>query len=317
MQSHFIVTPVRNAVRTIDATIWSIVSQVGDIRIHYHVQDGQSNDGTLEKLEVWARRLEGIEGNLPARVIFTFGSEPDNGMYDAICKGFARMDIPADAFMSWCNADDALWPGALDAVVRLGNDLPTVDWIMGWQAWFDDNNRFTAIDRNPHFPYAVVAAGLADGIHWQFIQQESTFWRKRLWDKVGGVNPSLRLAGDWDLWYRFASHASLVHAQRQLGAFFVRPGQQSSNLQAYWAEVNRLVPMAVRQNNLRKSSQDELGLVTIPIATPAPNKSWQLGVRTCKWRARMFAHFLRRSPVVLPLMTRLFCKLWRLECYAE
>ncbi|HKZ80578.1 MAG TPA: glycosyltransferase, partial [Pyrinomonadaceae bacterium] len=66
MHAHYIVTPVRNAVQTIDATIWSIVSQAGDIHIHYHVQDGQSDDGTLEKIEAWARRLEKVSGDLPA-----------------------------------------------------------------------------------------------------------------------------------------------------------------------------------------------------------------------------------------------------------
>ena len=310
MHAHYIVTPVRNAVRTIDATIWSIVSQAGDIHIHYHVQDGQSSDGTLEKIGAWAERVEKIQGELPARVTFTYASEAVNGMYDAIRKGFARMNIPADAFMSWCNADDALWPGALDAVVRLGNDLANVDWIMGWQAWFDDHGRLTAIDRNPRFPRPIVAAGLADGIHWQFIQQESTFWRKRLWDKVGGLNPSLRLAGDWDLWYRFAGHASLVHAQRQLGAFFVRPGQQSADLHAYWAEVNRLVSMVARREKFRRSSVDGRSLVTIPIATEGANRVWRLEERTCRPRAILLARLLRRSPVVFPLMTRLFCKLW-------
>ena len=310
MRDHYIVTPVRNAVRTIDATIWSVVSQLGDIHISYHVQDGQSSDGTLEKVVAWAQRLEKIHRELPARVTFTFASEADNGMYDAICKGFARMDIPSDAFMGWCNADDALWPGSLDTVVSLANDLPTVDWIMGWQAWFDDNSRFIAIDRNPHFPRSIVSAGLADGIHWQFIQQESTYWRKRLWDKVGGLNPLLRLAGDWDLWHRFAGHASLVHMQRQLGAFFVRPGQQSANLPAYWTEVNRLVPMATRQKNFRRLSEDGRDLVTIPVAIQGPDRVWRLEERTCRPRAKIFARFLRRSPIVFPIMTKLLCKLW-------
>lgn len=310
MRDHYIVTPVRNAVRTIDATIWSIVSQAGDIHVHYHVQDGQSSDGTLEKIEVWARRLEKIGDELPARLTFTFASEADDGMYDAIRKGFGRMNIPQDAFMSWCNADDALWPGALNAVVRLGNDLPAVDWIMGWQAWFDNHSRFTAIDRNPHFPRPIIAAGLADGIHWQFIQQESAFWRKRLWDKVGGLNPSLRLAGDWDLWCRFAGHASLVHAQRQLGAFFVRPGQQSADLSAYWEEVGRLVPITARQRKFRNTSRDGRGLVTIPVATQGPTGVWQIEERACRPRARLLARLLRRSPVVAPKMTRLFCRLW-------
>jgi glycosyltransferase involved in cell wall biosynthesis len=310
MRDHYVVTPVRNAVRTIDSTIWSIVSQVGDIHVHYHVQDGQSTDGTLEKITSWAQRIDKLQGELPARVTFTFASESDRGMYDAIRKGFARMDIPPDAFMSWCNADDALWPGALKAVVDVGSDLPAVEWIIGWQAWFDNNNRFTAIDREPRFPRPILAAGLADGIHWQFVQQESTFWRKRLWDKVGGVNPELRLAGDWDLWHRFAAHVSLVHVQRQLGAFFVRPGQQSTNLDAYWAEVDQVVPTDERRKHFRRLSRDGRGLVTVPSAILGENGRWQQYERVCSSPAMMYARVLRRLPAVVPKMTRLLCRLW-------
>jgi hypothetical protein len=310
MHTHYIVTPVRNAVRTIDATIWSIVSQAGDIQVKYHVQDGQSSDGTVEKIEAWARRLETIGEELPARITFSFASEQDNGMYDALCKGFARLDIPDDAFMGWCNADDALWPGALNAVVQVGRDLPTVDWITGWQAWFDNQSRFTAINRNPHFPRAIVAAGLADGIHWQFIQQESTFWRKRLWNAVGGLNPALRLAGDWDLWHRFAEHAFLVHVQRQLGAFFVRPSQQSTNLEAYWTEVNRLAPKAERRSKFLDLARSPRGLTTVPVALQGPDGEWQLEERHCRARADVFAHVLQRSPMVSAAMTRFFGRLW-------
>ena len=56
MSEHFIVTPVRNAIGTIDRTIWSIVAQAGDLDIHYHVQDGVSTDGTVERLRDWSRR---------------------------------------------------------------------------------------------------------------------------------------------------------------------------------------------------------------------------------------------------------------------
>ena len=66
MSEHFIVTPVLNAIGTIDRTIWSIVAQAGDLDIHYHVQDGVSTDGTVERLRDWSRRLERIGGELGA-----------------------------------------------------------------------------------------------------------------------------------------------------------------------------------------------------------------------------------------------------------
>jgi hypothetical protein len=34
--------------------------------------------------------------------------------------------------------------------------------------------------------------------------QQCCFWRKSLWDNVGGVDESLQLLMDYDLWFRFA-----------------------------------------------------------------------------------------------------------------
>lgn len=310
MKGHYVVTPVRNAVRTIDATIWSVVSQAGDLDIHYHVQDGASTDGTLTRIEAWAKRIERMAGVLPARVHFSFDSRPDRGMYDAIVKGFADMAIPPDAFMNWCNADDALWPGALESISRLGRDLQDVDWVTGWLAWFDDAGRFTAIERAPRFPQAILATGLADGIHWPFVQQESTFWRKRLWDQVGGLDPSLRLAGDWDLWVRFARLKPLVHAHRQLGAFYVRPGQQSANMERYRAEMDDKLPTASRQHGLRAQIMRGAPLTNVPLAIEDDSGSWRLTSRSCTRHAGLVARALWRMPVSTPTLSKFFYKVW-------
>jgi hypothetical protein len=310
MSEHYIVTPVRDAVRTIDATIWSIVSQIGDIDIYYHIQDGGSTDGTLDKIKLWASKIETSSELLPARVHLTYTSEPDRGMYDAINKGFANMEIPPNAFMSWCNADDALWPGALDAVARLSNDLPDVDWIMGWSAWFDNFSRFTAIERSPRYPQAILASGLADGIHWPFVQQESTFWRKRLWDKVGALNSSLKLAGDWDLWIRFARLTPLTHVHRQLGAFYVQPGQQSSDMNTYRSEMDRIVLQRDRRLEMRNWMRCGALLTTIQWAVEGVENRWQLGGRSCTSRAKFIARVFKWLPVTSPFLAKLFYKLW-------
>ena len=44
---------------------------------------------------------------------------------------------------------------------------------------------------------------------YKYVQQESTLWRRSLWDKVGGINPELKLAGDFDLWLKFSRHEKL------------------------------------------------------------------------------------------------------------
>jgi hypothetical protein len=311
MSEHFIVTPVLNAIGTIDRTIWSIVAQAGDLDIHYHVQDGVSTDGTVERLRDWSRRLERIGAELAARLTFTFASEPDDGMYAAIARGFARMKIPPSAFMSWCNADDVLWPGALESIGRLGVQLPEVDWIMGWPTWIDLHGRLIAIDREPHFPRAVLAAGLADGFHWPFVQQESTFWRKSLLDRTGGVNTAVRLAGDWDLWRRFARVTPLVHVQRQLGAFCVRPGQQSADSDAYRAEVDRMIPRAQRQRDLRDTwPQSRQDLATVVGATEGADGIWQREQRRSGVAAACLAPCLRFARPCMPLVMKLLYRAW-------
>jgi hypothetical protein len=66
----------------------------------------------------------------------------------------------------------------------------------------------------------------------EMIQQESTFWRRSLWEKAGGkLDTSLKLAGDFELWARFYQHSDLVGVRTILSGFR-RHGAQLSAQQA-------------------------------------------------------------------------------------
>ena len=72
-----------------------------------------------------------------------------------------------------------------------------------------------------------------------FIQQESTFWSRNLWNKTGGyLNLDYKLASDFDLWMRFFQFKKMYCTKKQLAAFRKRDGQKSSNTDAYLDEVN-------------------------------------------------------------------------------
>jgi len=295
MHDFYIVTPVRNGAEYIDATIWSIVSQAGDVSIRYHVQDGCSTDGTLDKLAQWQRRLDDHGQGLPARVTFSYASSPDSGLYQAVATGFARLDPPPMAWMGWLNADDMLWPGCVEAIVRLGHEQADVQWILGWPTFIDRRGRLTNIMHTCFLPREVLAAGLADGAHWRFVQQESCFWRKSLWDAVGGVDKTMRFAGDWDLWRRFARKAPLVHVQRQLGAFRSRPGQISNNLSAYHEEIENRMPWARRdvRHQALEAAQGK-AFEVIVASESMDTEQWQLG------NMRFDAEQSDRPPAIAP-----------------
>lgn len=249
MKSIYIVTPCLNMAETIDRTIASIVEQQGDFCLHYHIQDGGSSDGTLDKIVTWEKLIaDGSFGM--TRCFFSYASARDGSMYDAINKGFASFDIPDDAYMAWLNADDIFWPGALEAITRVASTFPFIDWITGWDVNIDMGDNVTDVSRDASYPQHAIASGLCDGIHLGFIQQESTFWRKRLWDAAGGIDATLKLVGDWDLWRRFARYAPLTRLPRRLGAFRQRDSQLSTNLNAYYAEMDRLVAKKKRRHDL-------------------------------------------------------------------
>ena len=72
-----------------------------------------------------------------------------------------------------------------------------------------------------------------------YLQQESMFWRRSLWERAGGLDLKLGLAADFDLWRRFAEHADLVSVNVPLAMFRQRPGLQRSSTESthYEAEV--------------------------------------------------------------------------------
>jgi glycosyltransferase involved in cell wall biosynthesis len=276
----YIVTPVLNGEKYLDETVWSVVSQKGDLHIRYHVQDAGSTDGTVAKLRAWSERLK-TPGGFFARIDFSFASEPDAGLYDGIAKAFGVMEIPGDAFMAWLGAGDLLWPGALAAIADLAADAPGVDWVMGWPSIFDAWGRVIAHNTGGIFPQSLIAAGLAEARYYRYIQQESTFWKKSLWDKAGGLDRSFRLAGDWDLWRRFARHSPLVHMQRNLGAFRRAPGQLSEDKGRYLAEVNAKIPEDARAYRLRNLMRAKRSLC-LPVADIDSDGKWRVSMLECR-----------------------------------
>lgn len=222
----FITTPCLNAAATIDQTIHSVIQQTGNFIIRYHIQDGGSTDTTIKRLQYWQSLLSTTNPYVKcAGVLFSWSSKPDNGMYDAIVNGFDRMFIAPDDFMTWINADDTLMPEAFSTVSTISQNYPNIQWLGGPQYVIENNT--CIINRDIPTPTELIRAGLCDGQHWHFLQQEGMFFKKRIWFKSKHALRGYKLAGDWNLWREFANHAELYQTNISLGAFHRRQGQMS------------------------------------------------------------------------------------------
>ena len=276
-----IVTPSYNLDKFIDQTIASVVFQHGDFTIRYHVQDGGSTDGTLKILEKWKRLISSSDfPKLCRGVSFSYSVEKDNGMYDAINRGFTfarkpepesgsetngqpkprksphplyskllssyevvRQDEPEaeqNVVMTWLNADDIFYPGALTAVTSFFREHPSANLVGGIINIMSSDGFVFKLWPIRGYSRIKMALGIYDGRKDAFVMQEGTFWTAGLWNKIGGLDPALRYAGDFDLWFRFAQHAEYHQLETLLASHRRRVGQLSSNLTSYFAEVDSI-----------------------------------------------------------------------------
>jgi glycosyltransferase involved in cell wall biosynthesis len=203
-----IVTPSLNQADLVRATIESVLAQ-GYPNLRYAVVDGGSTDGSLDAINAEKEHLA------------YFVSEKDGGQCDAIRKGFRN--ISGDV-MAYLNSDDLLMPGALLFVGEYFALHPEVDVIYGHRVIIDaDGNE---IGRRFVPPHTSEALGYFD-----FIPQETMFWRKRIYERVGGLDPAFHFALDWDLILRFVeAGARFRRVPYFLGCFRSHTEQKSATI---------------------------------------------------------------------------------------
>ena len=202
-----IVTPSYNYGAFLERTIRSVLDQ-GYPALEYIVRDGGSEDGTREILERYEPRL------------VHWASEPDSGQANAINQGMA---YATGEVMAYLNSDDLLLPGSLSCVASYLARHPKVDAVYGHRVLIDEHDMEIGRWVLPRHD-----DGLLDWV--DFVPQETLFWRRRIWDAVGGeMDEEFRFALDWDLLLRFRdAGAKIVRVPQFLGAFRVHPAQKTS-----------------------------------------------------------------------------------------
>jgi len=194
-----LVTAVRNSAKYIEDTIQSVLVQ-NYPNLEYFIVDGGSTDGTLDIIRKYEKQFTG------------WISEPDNGMYDALNKGFART---SGEIMGWISATDRLQLGGLKIVGSVFRDLPSVEWITGRPTILNEEGMAVYLDGQPRWSRIRFLAGA----NWT-IQQESTYWRRSLWERAGShVDASQRNGADFELWLRFFRYAQIYPVNGLIGAF--------------------------------------------------------------------------------------------------
>ncbi len=196
-----IVTAVYNGEIHLEETISSILDQ-GYPNLEYIIVDDGSTDRTPEIIRKYEQHLA------------WWTSQPNQGMYASLNTGFSKS---TGEILGWLNDSDKLHPGGLSVVGSVFRDLPQVEWITGRPTLLNEEGLTTYVGPVPRWSHVRFLAGFN-----RYIQQESTFWRRGLWEKAGGyVDDSGRCGhvADFELWVRFFRLAKLYPVDALIGGF--------------------------------------------------------------------------------------------------
>lgn len=202
-----IVTPSLEQGRFLRHSIESVLGQ-NYPRLEYFVQDGGSTDDSKSILREFGGRLSGWDVC------------SDRGQSHAINMGFQRT---TGEIMGWLNSDDILLPETLTFVGQFFARNPDISVLYG--------NRIVIDTRGLEIGRWILPKHETEVLRWiDYVPQETMFWRRSLWEKVGGeLDESLHFAIDWDLLLRFQNAgARFAHVPHFLGAFRVHPQQKTS-----------------------------------------------------------------------------------------
>ena len=187
-----VVTPSFEQAQFLDETMASIHDQSYP-NLEHIVIDGGSTDRSVDILRENEARLD------------YWVSEPDEGQTDALIKGFARS---TGDIQCWLNSDDLFEPWTLSEVASYFERHPEVGFVYGDSTWIDQEGSVIKPKREHAFNRFIWM------YDHNFIPQPSAFWRRSLYEQVGGLDPSFDLAMDADLWIRFAEKTKPRHVRR-------------------------------------------------------------------------------------------------------
>ena len=216
-----IITPSYNHARYLRATIDSVLAQRYP-NLVYIVEDGGSTDGTLELLKSYGDRI-------------VWHSARDAGQGNAINRGFARTN---GEIMAYLNSDDILLPGALAYAAQTFATNPRTDIIYSHRIFIDQHG--SEIGRWVLPPHDRKMLKWAD-----YIPQETMFWRRTVWDRVGPIDESFQYALDWDFALRAqAAGFRFKRVPRFLACFRVHDKQKSTAMMAVGTDEQRQLRQA-------------------------------------------------------------------------
>ena len=215
-------------------TIESVLNNLeeGD---EYYIVDGGSTDDSLEIIKKYENKITG------------WISEKDEGYAHALSKGFEKA---SGDILCWINVGDVFLTNTLN-IVRDSFKYSDANLIFADDYYINEDGLIIQHSRGK--VYDLHNMMLFSG--WTPLQ-DACFWKKSLYDSIGGINRDIKNAADYDMFLRMAAIGKCQYLPAVLSAFRQHENQKSiSNLNDYKKERS-----FSRNNELLKSNSSRINI---------------------------------------------------------
>ena len=229
-----IVTPSYSQVEFLERTILSVLNQ-NYPNLEYIIIDGGSTDGSVEIIKKYEKYLT------------YWVSEKDKGQADAINKGFKKS---TGEILAWLNSDDTYLPGIFYKIAKDFRQNSEVDLIFGNIYFVDDTDKRIRELRFTEFDFSTL---IYEGGN---LHQTGTFWTRKIYEKVGGLNSNYKFCMDYDFFCRVAKAGKLCHMRDFFANFRMHANAKSSTIshighKEHKEIMRRYIPKSMNKWNFR------------------------------------------------------------------
>ena len=199
-----VVTPLFNGMPELKKCVGSVKSQASNhINVEHLIQDGKSNDNSLEFLKNYLNSSNHFKPNYK----LIYDSKKDKGMYDAINNGWK---ISTGDIFSWLNHDEQYLPGTLMHVSKIFQNDNSVDVVYGNMIVIKKNGEPIAARREIPLKKIYVQNDFLYAISC------TIFFRRSLFDEgILNFNSNYKCAGDLDLILKILRKNKKIHFENK------------------------------------------------------------------------------------------------------